>query len=78
MLKEKATRFRETQQTAVAVKQRHAEFLFVLLNSEGSRAVRHMSLLGRTGDIPLVGDRHDVAEMTQLHFVPSEHQWRLN
>jgi hypothetical protein len=57
----------ESEPRAVAHKETHTEVLFQPLKLPGDRRLRHVESGGRSGDGPVLGDRQEVPQVSQLH-----------
>jgi hypothetical protein len=42
------------------------------------RRLGNAQLLGGPGEVSLLGDRHEVAQMAEFHPIPSEYQTKQN
>jgi len=51
----------------LALDQRHAEVFLELADLRGQRGLAHEAALGGPAEVPLVGQRHEVAEVAEVH-----------
>lgn len=62
-----AAEFGEVSEAALTVEERPAEFILEKFDCARQRGLRDIALLGRPGEIQLLGDGQEVSDLADLH-----------
>src|SRR5690606_8339972 len=67
LLEKYATRARQPDRFCVSLEQRYPDLAFQVPDLPAQRRLRHVQPFRSAGDVLLLGDRYEIAQVTQLH-----------